>query len=163
MHSEIMKYAKIMYEKNFLYGLDGSLSTKIDNNLFLINKNLIFSDDISYFTKLQLGENYKYKDANKDAKFHSLIYSNISQAKVVAVIVSEFILKICKLGIINYKNTNIITYPNSILNNKNELISQLNNKNYLLIKDFGLLIYDRDFTSLFSNVFKVDLMAKIYS
>lgn len=165
MNEEIMRYAKIMYEKNFLYGLDGSISYKLDNDNFIINKNLIYNNDINYFTKLQLNKNYKYTYASKDSLYHSYIYSSISQAKVIAVIVSENILKACNLGILNYDNKNIIINSNLILNNKNELISQFNNlnKKYLLIKNFGLLIYDRDFNTLFANIFKLDLITKIYS
>lgn len=161
MLSEIKKYAKIMYEKDFLYGLNGSLSMKVSNDILYINKNIIYNESDDYFAKLELNENYKYEDANKDINKHIAIYNNFYNAKVIARIVSKDILKVCKNSIFQFNNELIVIQNENILQNESDLIAKLSERNFLLIKNFGLLIFSRDFDSLFSKIFDIDLSAKI--
>lgn len=163
MFIEITKYAKIMYEKDFLYGLNGSISTRFEDDSFIINKNLIYSEENNFFTKLLLNENYKYKDACKMAKLHSLIYNNFAQAKVIAIVCSKEILSICKQSKLTYKNKDFFVESNDILNNNKALLEKLNknNLNFLLIRNLGLIIFERDFNTLFARIFDIDLEAKI--
>ncbi|MBZ7975935.1 MULTISPECIES: hypothetical protein [unclassified Campylobacter] len=163
MFAEIKKYAKIMYEKDFIYGLNGSISSRFEDNAFLINKNTIFNDDNSFFIKLLLNENYKQYDACKYVKLHSKIYNSFSQAKVIAVVCTKDIMKICDGSSLKYQNQNIFIENELILQDMNVLIDKLrkNKSNFLMIKNFGLLIFDRDFNGLFSKIFDIDLQAKI--
>lgn len=161
MVDEIKKYARIMYEKNFLYGLKGSISARFEDDYFIINKNIIYDESDRYFTKLALNENYKYKDASNESNMHSLIYNNFSQAKVMAVVVSDSILKINQKGYLLAKNNNIYSQNFNILDDSKKIINHIKLTNYILLKDYGLVIFSRDFNELFSNIFSIDLAAKI--
>lgn len=163
MYKEIARYAKIMYEKDFLYGLNGSISTRFEDDSFIINKKQIYKEENTYFTKLLLNENYKYNDACKDAKIHSLIYNNFPQAKVISIVCSKDILKICQKSSLTLRDYQIFVENNSIVNNKDLLINKLNNNklNCLLVQNLGLVAFSRDFDSLFSLVFDIDLNAKL--
>lgn len=165
MFIEIKKYAKIMYEKDFIYGLNGSISTRFEDDSFIINKNTIYSEENSYFTKLLLNENYKYNDANKYAKIHSLIYNSFAQAKVIAVVCSKDILKICNNFELDCNIEKMYVLDEDILKDANKFIKHLANSklNSVLIKNVGLIVFARDFNGLFAKIFDIDLMAKIYS
>lgn len=163
MFIEITKYAKIMYEKNFIYGLNGSISTRFEDDSFIINKSLIYSEENSFFTKLLLNENYKYKDACKMAKLHALIYNNFAHAKVIAIVCSKEILRICRKSELNYKNKKFYIESEDILKDNKLLLLKLNKNelNFILIQNIGLVIFERDFNTLFARIFDIDLEAKI--
>ena len=75
-----------MFRKNFFGIFHGSLSVKLEEGHFLINKkDAIFDDlDEESFIMLYHKRDYRWNDASMDTFIHSLLYQNIPNAKYVA-------------------------------------------------------------------------------
>ena len=87
---EIFKNSKTislsMFRKNFFGIFHGSLSVKLEEGHFLINKkDAIFDDlDEESFIMLYHKRDYRWNDASMDTFIHSLLYQNIPNAKYIA-------------------------------------------------------------------------------
>ena len=82
---ELIDVSLSMFRKNFFGIYHGSISAKIEEDIFIINKaNTIFdeteSDD---FIKLYAKRDYRWKQASIDAEIHANIYKYISSAKYI--------------------------------------------------------------------------------
>ena len=75
-----------MFRKNFFGIFHGSLSVKLEEGHFLINKkDAIFDDlDEESFIMLYHKRDYRWNDARMDTFIHSLLYQNIPNAKYIA-------------------------------------------------------------------------------
>ena len=75
-----------MFRKNFCGIFHGSLSVKLEEGHFLINKkDAIFDDlDEESFIMLYHKRDYRWNDASMDTFIHSLLYQNIPNAKYIA-------------------------------------------------------------------------------
>lgn len=75
-----------MFRKNFFGIFHGSISTKLEEGHFLINrKDAIFDDlDEESFIMLYHKRDYRWNDASMDTFIHSLLYQNIPNAKYIA-------------------------------------------------------------------------------
>ena len=75
-----------MFRKNFFGIFHGSLSVKLEEVHFLINKkDAIFDDlDEESFIMLYHKRDYRWNDARMDTFIHSLLYQNIPNAKYIA-------------------------------------------------------------------------------
>lgn len=75
-----------MFRKNFFGIFHGSLSVKLEEGHFLINKkDAIFDDlDEESFIMLYHKRDYRWNDASMDTFIHSLLYQNIPNAKYIA-------------------------------------------------------------------------------
>ena len=82
---QLATFALSMFRKDFFGIYHGSLSAKLDTNLFTINtKNAIF-DSISEQSLIDLfyNKDYRWKEASIDASIHQGIYRQISDAKFI--------------------------------------------------------------------------------
>ena len=75
-----------MFRKNFYVIFHGSLSVKLEEGHFLINKKDAIFDDLDEESLIMLyhKRDYRWNDASMDAFIHSLLYQNIPNAKYVA-------------------------------------------------------------------------------
>ena len=75
-----------MFRKNFFGIFHGSLSVKLEEGHFLINKKDAIFDDLDEESLIMLyhKRDYRWNDASMDAFIHSLLYQNIPNAKYVA-------------------------------------------------------------------------------
>lgn len=76
-----------MFTKNFFGIYHGAISSKLDQNNFMINvKDAIFDkmDDKSFCILNINKQDYRWKIASSEAHIHSAIYSNIHEAKYIA-------------------------------------------------------------------------------
>ncbi len=75
-----------MFRKNFFDIFHGSLSTKLEEGHFLINKKDAIFDNLerNSFITLYHKRDYRWNEASIDAFIHSLIYQNIPDAKYIA-------------------------------------------------------------------------------
>ena len=75
-----------MFRKNFFGIFHGSISTKLEEGHFLINKKDAIFDDLTEDSLIMLyhKQDYRWKEASIDAFIHSLIYQNIPNAKYIA-------------------------------------------------------------------------------
>lgn len=81
-----------MFRKDFLGIFHGSISAKIENNIFVINKaNSIFDELTSNdFVELYTRKDYRWNCASQDSDIHLHIYNNISEAKYVCYAMPPF-------------------------------------------------------------------------
>ena len=75
-----------MFRKNFFGIFHGSISTKLEEGHFLINKKDAIFDDLDEESLIMLyhKRDYRWNDASMDAFIHSLLYQNIPNAKYIA-------------------------------------------------------------------------------
>ena len=83
--NELKKVSLSMFRKNFLGVFHGSISARIEQNQFLINKQNAIFDDLKDddLTLLYSKKDYRWNDASMDADIHLNIYKNINEAKFV--------------------------------------------------------------------------------
>ncbi len=74
-----------MFRKNFFGIYHGSISAKIEEETFLINKGDAIFDEVQSddFIKLYAKRDYRWKQASVDAEIHAGIYKYISSAKYI--------------------------------------------------------------------------------
>jgi L-fuculose-phosphate aldolase len=84
--NELKAVSLSMFRKNFFGIFHGSISAKIENNLFVINKSHSIFDELTDddFVELYAKKDYRWNSASQDADIHLHIYNNISEAKYVA-------------------------------------------------------------------------------
>lgn len=75
-----------MFRKNFFGIFHGSISTKLEEGHFLINKKDAIFDNLDEESLIMLyhKRDYRWNDASMDAFIHSLLYQNIPNAKYIA-------------------------------------------------------------------------------
>ncbi len=83
---ELTDVSLSMFRKNFLGIFHGSLSAKIEEDHFLINKRESIFDEMGEedFIELYSRRDYRWKQASIDAEIHSNIYRYVSYAKYIA-------------------------------------------------------------------------------
>ena len=89
---QLATFALSMFRKDFFGIYHGSLSAKLDTNLFTVNtKNAIF-DSINEESLIDLfyNKDYRWKDASIDASIHQGIYRQISDAKFITFTMPPF-------------------------------------------------------------------------
>ena len=91
--NELKSVSLSMFRKDFLGIFHGSISAKIENNNFIINKsNSIFDElDDDDFVELFTKKDYRWNCASQDADIHLHIYNNISEAKYICYAMPPFI------------------------------------------------------------------------
>lgn len=83
--SELKKISLAMFRKNFFGVFHGSISSKVETNQFIINRqNAIFDNlDDDDLVLLSSKKDYRWNDASVDADIHLNIYKNINEAKFI--------------------------------------------------------------------------------
>lgn len=83
--AQIKKVSLSMFRKNFFGVFHGSISSRIEGNQFLINKQNAIFDDIcdDDLVLLSSKKDYRWNEASLDADIHLNIYKNINEAKYV--------------------------------------------------------------------------------
>ncbi len=82
-----------MFRKDFIGIFHGSLSAKIEQDKFFINKKDTIFDDVSEsdFLELYSKKDYRWKEASLDAQIHLNIYQNIDEAKYICYAMPPFL------------------------------------------------------------------------
>ncbi len=83
---ELIDVSLSMFRKNFLGIFHGSLSAKIEEDHFLINKRESIFDEMTEndFIEIYSKPDYRWKQASLDAEIHNNIYKYVSSAKYIA-------------------------------------------------------------------------------
>lgn len=91
--NELKAVSLSMFRKDFLGIFHGSLSAKIENNIFVINKSYSIFDELSDndFVELYTKKDYRWNDASRDSDIHLQIYNNISEAKYICYTMPPFV------------------------------------------------------------------------
>jgi len=176
--NELKAVSLSMFRKNFLGIFHGSLSAKIENNLFVINKTDSIFDGLTDddFIELYTKKDYRWNSASRDSNIHLNIYNNISEAKYICYTMPPFITAY------TLKHNKIIPkdyFGDSILGEKNiynpgnfetwykrahsEIFNYLKEQDtdIMIIKGYGVYAYSRDLTSLVKKIAILENSAKL--
>lgn len=83
--SQIQMLSSSMFKKNFFGISHGSISAKLSQNSFIINKNDAFLNQINEknLSFLKFNKDYSWNEASSDCEIHKSIYENIPEAKFI--------------------------------------------------------------------------------
>lgn len=166
---ELIDVSLSMFRKNFLGIFHGSLSAKIEEDRFLINKRESIFDEMAEedFIELYSKRDYRWKQASIDAEIHSNIYKYVSSAKYISYTMppytTAYSLDVSRIypkdyfgyqafGQLEiYDPKNFDTWyeraPNEIYH-----YFKRNNTNIMIIKGYGIYTYHRDLPTLVKHI-----------
>ena len=167
-----------MFRKNFLGIFHGSLSAKIDQDKFFINKKDTIFDDVKDddFLELHSRKDYRWNAASLDADIHLHIYQNINEAKYICYAMPPFLTA--------YSLTHDTIIPKDYFGSMNlgsidiydpkqfedwyeradiEIYRymQENKTNIMVIKGFGVYVYNRDMIQLAKTIALIENSCKL--
>jgi len=178
LKQEMKDIALSMFRKNFFGIFHGSISSKIEKDQFIINtKDAIFDNlQESDFIKLYTKKDYRWNEASLDANIHLNIYKNISEAKYIAYVMPPFTTSysiahetIKPLDYFGYKIINEIPiYDPKQLDDWYERAEieiynymKKNETNIIVIKGYGVYMYDRDLQQIAKMIAILENSCKI--
>ncbi len=162
---ELIDVSLSMFRKNFFGIYHGSISAKIEEDIFLINKaDAIFDEvDSDDFIKLYSRRDYRWKQASIDAEIHANIYKYISSAKYITYTMppytTSYSLDITEIvpkdyfghkifgELPIYDPKNFDTWYERAANEIYQYYRE-NEKNVIVIKGYGIYSYHRDLREL---------------
>jgi len=163
--SDLKHISLSMFRKDFIGIFHGSLSARVEQNKFLVNKKDTIFDDVrdEDFIELLSKKDYRWKEASLDAEIHLNIYQNINEAKYICYAMPPFLVAYSlvnetitpqdyfgamKFGSIPiydpkqfedwYERADIEIYR----------YMKEHKTNLMVIKGYGLYVYDRDILQL---------------
>jgi len=167
-----------MFRKDFIGIFHGSLSARIEQDKFFINKKNTIFDDVkdNDFLELYSKKDYRWKEASLDAYIHLHIYQNINEAKYVCYSMPPFLTayslvhdKIIPKDYFGSKKFGSI----EIYNPKQfedwyeradiEIYRYMKEKksNIMIIKGYGIYAYDRDMLQLAKTIALIENSCKL--
>lgn len=169
-----------MFRKNFFGIFHGSLSAKIASNKFMINKKDAIFDGLleDDFVILYDKKDYRWNDASIDSDIHLNIYKNIFEAKFIAFAMPPYTVSyslnhdyIIPKDFFGYKKfEKIKIYDPKNLDDWYERApyeiykTMITNKtNFLVIRGYGVVAYNRTMTNLAKEIALLDNSCKVLS
>ncbi len=167
-----------MFRKNFIGIFHGSLSAKIEQNKFFINKKDTIFDDVKddTFIELHSRKDYRWNEASLDADIHLHIYQNINEAKYICYAMPPFttaysldhdiIVPKDYFGSMKFSSIEIYDpkqfedwYERADI----EIYRYMMEKktNLIVIKGYGIYIYDRDMLQLAKTIALLENSCKL--
>jgi L-fuculose-phosphate aldolase len=158
----LQQISKSLFDKNFFGVFHGSISAKISETGFVINKRDTILDEVqdSCFIGLDsLKRDYRWNQASRDVEIHEHIYENISSAKYITFTMPPYTTA---LSLTHSKIIPQDYYGQKLLGNQlvydpknfedwmNRAPFEIprffqNNKSHIMvIRGFGVIAYDRD-------------------
>lgn len=176
---EELKHVSLsMFRKDFLGIFHGSLSAKLEHNIFIINKKDTIFDDVkeSDFIELYTKKDYRWKEASMDADIHLNIYKNINDAKYICYAMPPFVTSYSLIhdtivpkdyfGAMNFNSIEVYDpkqfedwYERADI----EIYRYMkeNNTNVMVIKGYGVYAYDRDILQLAKTIALLENSCKL--
>lgn len=167
-----------MFRKDFIGIFHGSLSARVEQNRFIINRNDTIFDDVDEedFIELYSKKDYRWKEASLDADIHLNIYKNINEAKYICYAMPPFTTayslvhdNITPKDYFGLKHLNTLkVYDPKQFENWYERADveiyrflKETKKNIIAIKGYGIYAYDRDIHQLAKTVALLENSCKI--
>ena len=166
---ELIDVSLSMFRKNFLGIFHGSVSAKIEEGHFLINRRESIFDEMTKedFIDVYSRPDYRWKQASLDTEIHNNIYKYISSAKYIAYTMPPYVtaysldsrtirpkdyfghLTFGELPVYNPGNfdTWYDRAPNEIYH-----YFKAQDTNLIVIKGYGVYTYHRDLPSLVKQI-----------
>jgi len=178
LKDEMKSVALSMFRKNFFGIFHGSISAKVEKNQFIINKKDAIFDNLQNedFIKLYSKRDYRWNEASLDAHIHLNIYKNISEAKYIAYTMPPFVtaysLTHDKIKPLDYFGSKFIKeievydtkqfddwYERAEIEIYNYM--KKNKTNIMIIKGYGIYMYDRDMQQIAKTIALLENSCKI--
>lgn len=178
LQDEMKSVALSMFRKNFFGIFHGSISARVEKNQFIINKKNAIFDNLEHsdFIKLYSKKDYRWNEASLDADIHLNIYKNISEAKYIAYVMPPFVTSytithenIKPLDYFGYKIIKEVPiynpkqfddwYERAEIEIHNYM--KKNNTNIMIIKGYGIYMYDRDLQQIAKMIAVIENSCKI--
>jgi len=167
--NELKNVSLSMFRKDFIGIFHGSLSAKVEDNVFVINKsNSIFDGlDDNDFVELYTKKDYRWNQASLDSDIHLHIYNNISEAKYICYTMPPFTTA---YSLMNNKITPKDYFGSTIIGEKEvynlgdfetwynrayiEIFTHMKktDTNIMIIKGYGVYAYSRDLNDLVKKI-----------
>ncbi|MBL0687125.1 MAG: class II aldolase and adducin N-terminal domain-containing protein [Sulfurospirillum sp.] len=176
---ENLKHVSLsMFRKNFIGIFHGSLSARIEQNRFFINKRDAIFDDVKNddFLELYSKKDYRWKEASLDADIHLYIYQNINEAKYICYamppfltaysLVHDIIIPQDYFGQMKFGSIKIYDpkqFENWYERADIEIYKYMKDKktNIMIIKGYGIYTYDRDMFQLAKTIALLENSCKL--
>ena len=169
-----------MFRKDFFGVFHGSISAKIDNSKMIINKSDAIFDELDEesLTQVYFKEDYRWNDASVDIEIHKAIYESIHEAKYIAYVFPTHTMayslahKIVApedyFGFMSLKEVEVYdpkNYDDWYDRADTEIVRYLKNKkkDIILIRGYGIYVYDRDIYKLAQKIAILEQSSKILS
>ena len=175
---ELKDVSLSMFRKNFLGIFHGSISAKLEEDSFIINKKESIFDDMqdSDFIELHSKKDGRWSEASLDSDIHANIYKYVSSAKYIAYAMPPFTTsyaldfstiypkdyfgkeKFDKIEVYDPKNfdTWYERSPNEIYQHFKKADIDM-----MVIKGYGVYAYNRNLISLVKNIAILENSCKI--
>ncbi len=175
---ELKHVSLSMFRKDFIGIFHGSISARVEHNKFLINKKDAIFDDLkrSDFIELYSKKDYRWNEASMDADIHLNIYKNINEAKYVCYAMPPFLTAYSLahssitpkdyFGSVKFDTLPI--YDPKLFDDwyeraDVEIYRQMKEqkRKVLIIKGYGVYIYDRDIFQIAKSIALLENSAKL--
>ncbi len=175
---ELINISLTMFRKNFFDIFHGAISIKIDDSKFIINtKDAVLNSPLSSnYMMLPHKRDYSWQEASIDAFIHSFIYREISEAKCIAYTFPNFTMAYSLnndkflpkdyFGYKKFKEVKIYNpgdYDSWYERADVEICNFLrqNKANFVIVKGYGLYIYERELSQLAKTISMIENSAKM--
>jgi len=167
-----------MFRKNFIGIFHGSLSARIEQNKFFINKKDTIFDDVKDddFIQLYSKKDYRWNEASLDADIHLHIYQNINEAKYICYAMPPFVTAYSLshdniipkdyFGSVKFGSIDIYDpkqfedwYERADIEIYRYMIEK--KTNIIVIKGYGIYVYDRDMLQLAKTIALLENSCKL--
>jgi L-fuculose-phosphate aldolase len=167
-----------MFRKDFIGIFHGALSARVAHNHFIINKRDTVFDDVDKddFIELYSKKDYRWNEASLDAEIHLNIYKNINEAKYICYamppfttsysLVNDDIVPQDYFGIKEIGNIDVYdpkSFDDWYERAEIEIYRYLkeNSTNLMVIKGYGVYIFDRDIHQLAKKIALLENSCKL--
>ncbi|MGG7048215.1 MULTISPECIES: class II aldolase and adducin N-terminal domain-containing protein [unclassified Campylobacter] len=175
---EMKKISLAMFRKNFFGVFHGSISSKVEGNQFVINKQNAIFDDIEDDDVVVLSskKDYRWNDASMDAAIHHNIYKNINEARFICYAMPHYttayslnhsvLVPKDYFGYMKFDEINIYDpkqFEDWYERAETEIYRHLieNKTNIMIIRGYGVYAYARTASQLAKDVAILENSAKL--
>lgn len=175
---EIINISSVMFKMGFLGVYHGSISAKMENNKFIINKKETIFDRLGESDLILLYDkkDYRWNEASDDSDIHQNIYKNIPDARYIIYAMPPFTISyslshdfIMPKDYQGYKNfTKIKIYDPRQFDDWSERAPyeiykafNQNSSNIAVIKGYGVYAYGRNTYDIAKNIALLENSSKV--
>lgn len=166
-----------MFRKNFFGIFHGSISARLTKRDFVINTKLAVFDnlDSDHLMVLNTNRDYRWNESSMDTAIHAQIYLDHSDAKFIAYAMPPYSVSYSllydHLRPLDFFGKSILGEEVAIWDPKDcetwykrapkEISEQIIDRQFLLIKGYGVYVFDRDLHALAKKIAVIENTCKI--
>lgn len=178
---QILGVSAVMFERGFLGIFYGSLSARISQDRFMINKSEAAFANLAAESLIVLDKthDYRWNEASKDAHIHANLYENFSEAKFIAhampPYITAFSLKNAAFEPKDYFGYEYLGERIPIFDPKDfetwyeradtDIVRYLkqSGQEFIIVRGYGVYAYSRDIGEIAKKLDIIEQSAKILS